>query len=429
MDSYTPNDEKKKEENFCSGDVEYRVIKSEELREKIKSGEKFTLVDCRPEDEYEAGHIPGALNVSIDSYTFGEDTVLKDSLKKIKETVGKEIHFVLIDSESGEEYMPKTKMLELVNYLPEERHEEVIFYCRRLDCTRSPMAARWAVSLGYRNVLRYEGGWQEWSNRAYTSEKKENQPGLGNPKVHELTEDIFAVTSLYHSGEPLAGVNAGIIFTKRSIVFIDSGMTIASAEFLWQIAKKRMKGDEKLYLILTHHHSDHVFGMRVMRDRKAKVIAHRIVKEELKDDNGRYKSFIIQIRGWNRIKGDEILGDVILSIPDRIIDKDTILKIDNEEIHLLVTPGHTPDSISVYHPISKTLFAGDTIYEGMRLNTRFGGPEEWKLWISQLECFKQLEINTIVPGHGKLCSKKEIDRNIAYLQKEIARKSSFNSRK
>ncbi len=194
-------------------------------------------------------------------------------------------------------------------------------------------------------------------------------------------------------------------------------MTIASGEFLWKTAQERLKGDEKLYLILTHHHSDHTFGMRVMKDKGAKIIAHKIVKEELKDDNGFYKNFIIKACGWDKKKGDEILGDVVIYMPDQCIEKDTTLNIDSEEIHLLATPRHVQDELSIYHAKSRTLFAGDTIYEIMRRpHVKFGGPDEWKLWIAQLERLKQLNIETIVPGHGKLCSKKVIDQNISSLK-------------
>ncbi len=255
------------------------------------------------------------------------------------------------------------------------------------------------------------------SRKDSCQEKTSDVPGLGNPEVHKLTENVYAVTGLYHSGKRNASVNAGIIFTTQSIIFIDSGMTIASAEFIWKTASDRARGNENLYLILTHHHSDHVFGMRVLKEKGAKAIAHRIAAEELKDDNGRYKRFIVERDGWNEEKGNLVYGDVLLSLPDQVIEKDTVLNIDGEEIQLLVTSGHSPDEISVYHPRSKTLFAGDTVYEGMPLTTHFGSPKEWKIWIGQLERLKQLEIHNIVPGHGSLCSKKELDRNIAYLKR------------
>ncbi|MDH4258463.1 MAG: MBL fold metallo-hydrolase, partial [Candidatus Aminicenantes bacterium] len=233
------------------------------------------------------------------------------------------------------------------------------------------------------------------------SEKQESveKPGLGNPVVHRLQDNVFAVTGLYHSSGGRFGTNAGIIFTKNSVIFIDSGMSIASGEFLWKTAQEKMKGNENLYLILTHHHSDHVFGMRVMEEKGAQVIAHKLVEGEfIEMDGEQYKRFLVERSGWSKEQGDLIFGDVVLSQPDVLVEKDTVLNIDGEEIHILVTPGHVPDELSVYHPGSRTLFAGDAIYEGSRLTTRFGGPEEWKLWISHLERFKKLDIAIIVPG-------------------------------
>ncbi len=149
----------------------FRTLSAEELLTKIQGGQPVFLIDCRPAEEYCAGHIPGAANVSMDSFSFGKDTVLKKAIEDIQEHVGKIVSFVLIDGESQEEYMPRSKMEELTDHLPKDRNQEVIFYCRRPDCTRSPMAIRWAAALGYRNVWRYEGGWQEWSQKRYPVEK------------------------------------------------------------------------------------------------------------------------------------------------------------------------------------------------------------------------------------------------------------------
>jgi len=249
-------------------------------------------------------------------------------------------------------------------------------------------------------------------------------PGLGAPEVTEITENVLAVTGLYHSAGNGFTVNAGIIFTSQSVIFVDSGMSIASGEFLWQVAEKRLKGDEDIYLILTHNHSDHVFGMHAIKERGAKVIAHKITGMWFRRLPGeQYKKFLAERDGWPPEKADEIFGNVIFSEPDEAIDRDTVLNIDGEEIHVLVTPGHVPSELSVYHPRSKILFAGDTIYEGSELTTRFGGLVHWKLWISQLERLKKLEILTIVPGHGKLCAEEEIDRNIGYLRREIEKRN------
>jgi rhodanese-related sulfurtransferase len=145
----------------------YKTMSAEELLSKTRAGTRCILIDCRPKEEFRAGHIPGAVNISIDSYTFGKQTVLKSSLGRIIAQVGRRMNFVLIDSSSNEQYMPRTKLLELMRLLPEDRNREVIFYCRRPECTRSPLAIRWALALGYKNIWRFAGGWKEWSAKKY----------------------------------------------------------------------------------------------------------------------------------------------------------------------------------------------------------------------------------------------------------------------
>ncbi len=88
------------------------------------------------------------------------------------------------------------------------------------------------------------GSWSTRYNNGCCQERPSSVPGLGNPKAHEIDENVYAITDLYHSAGEGFGTNAGIIFTSKSVVFIDAGMSIASGEFLWKVAEKRMKGGE-----------------------------------------------------------------------------------------------------------------------------------------------------------------------------------------
>ncbi len=89
--------------------------------------------------------------------------------------------------------------------------------------------------------------------------------------------------------------------------------------------------------------------------------------------------------------------------------------VGGEEIRLIPTPGHLESNISVYLPRARILFAGDTVYSGYPPTTRFGHPELWKRWIRSLELIKALNVDKIVPGHGPICGKEEVQRNIEYL--------------
>jgi len=209
-------------------------------------------------------------------------------------------------------------------------------------------------------------------------------------------------------------VNAGIIQTPESIIFIDSGMSAYSGAFLYNFAKERMKGDEDLYLILTHKDTDHCFGMNEMKKHGATVIAHEhsaeVIVEESDLSNNRIAKMI------KTTYTQDVLGDAVLSRPDQTFIQDTVLDL-GEEIHLLAVPGHTPGDIAIYHPRSKVLFAGDAILEGMDPYVR---PDSIsiKTWIRNLERLKELDIEWILPGHGVLSKSDIIDSNILFLMNE-----------
>ncbi|MFX0106676.1 MAG: MBL fold metallo-hydrolase, partial [Candidatus Hodarchaeota archaeon] len=239
--------------------------------------------------------------------------------------------------------------------------------------------------------------------------------GIGNPQIEEIAPGVFIITRLVHFFAEI-GVNAGIIFTPESIVFIDSGMSAYSGAYLWRFAKERMNGSEDLYLVLTHKDTDHCFGMNEIKKHGATVIAHEHTAEII--DAGRdLTKNIIANRVRKEYYPDDVLGEVILSRPEQTITKDTILNL-GDEIQILSIPGHTPGDIAVYHLRSKTLFAGDAILEGMNPYIR---PDSISIraWIKNLERLKELDINWILPGHGALSKPDIIDSNIQFLLREL----------
>lgn len=255
---------------------------------------------------------------------------------------------------------------------------------------------------------------------------------FGMAKLHRLAEKVYGVTKLFH---PFGSVNAGFVVTENFIVHIDAGTTISDGEYLLESSMEKLgKKPKGIWLVLTHHHSDHIFGMDAFK-KDAKVIAHKWVRRFLdhwtlpffRRTKDTYKAFIVKMIAnrlpYSREQVEEVLGDVKLSLPDEIFEGDSSLKIDGEDsVELIYTPGHVPSEISVFHQPSRILFAGDTIYEGMPLTTKFGGPKEWREWTKSLERLQQLDIKKIVPGHGNICGKEEIQRNIEYLEEMLAKR-------
>lgn len=238
--------------------------------------------------------------------------------------------------------------------------------------------------------------------------------GVGNPEIREVAPGVFVITRLVHFFAKI-GVNAGIIQTTESVIFIDSGMSAYSGAYLWNFAKERMNGDEELYLILTHKDTDHCFGMNEIKKYGATVIAHEHTAEIIHAERDLSQNSIAN-RVRKKFHPEDVLGNVILTRPEQTITHDTTLNL-GDEIKLLSIPGHTPGDIAIYHPRSKVLFAGDAISEGMDPYVR---PDSIsiKTWVRNLERLKELDIEWILPGHGALSKPDIIDSNILFLMHE-----------
>jgi rhodanese-related sulfurtransferase len=110
-------------ENFVAlvNDALTRIpeISSREVEMKRKAGEEFILIDTREEDEFNDGHLPGAIHLS-------------------KGIIERDIEEVVSDYD-----------------------KEIILYCG--GGYRSALAGDNLKKMGYTNVKSQAGGWREWN--------------------------------------------------------------------------------------------------------------------------------------------------------------------------------------------------------------------------------------------------------------------------
>ena len=233
----------------------------------------------------------------------------------------------------------------------------------------------------------------------------------------KITENVYAVVGLFH---PL-GVNAGFIVTSDGVVVVDSGWTVDSALTILGYAKAASRGKPVKYLIWTEHHSDHIFGSCVFVREGAKIIAHRSAVMFLKEIGG-IKSYVkfIKEKMKKESKGFSVADVVFNGVeevkPDIVVEYEKVLEVGDKEIMLIPLPGHTPSNMVVYLPQDKVLFSGDAVYSKYPPNTKFSTHKLIEEWIKGLEKLLELEIDVVVPGHGPLCGKSEIERNLRYLK-------------
>lgn len=198
-------------------------------------------------------------------------------------------------------------------------------------------------------------------------------------------------------------VNAYIIEQKDHLVVIDSLLLPQDSRALSDLALSLHKPVK--YLINTHFHSDHCLGNR-----------HVKTKNTIQINQEDY---------WQTIEREKALIN-----PDKYkpVDKNRLTKADltfrkNQQIDDLLiihTPGHSPDSACIYLPEEKALFSGDTVLNNSigcySLPYFFWGSCD-DLINSQKELLK-LDIKTIYSGHGiPLNDKDKLVSDLIYLQK------------
>ncbi|MDE1152671.1 MAG: rhodanese-like domain-containing protein [Micavibrio sp.] len=95
-------------------------IGREELKKRIDSKEDFLLIEALPEDSYNTGHIPGALQMVPEKIRQGGAN------------------------------------------LPADKATPIVTYCGSAECPKSRMAAEALEEQGFTNVSAYEGGKKDW---------------------------------------------------------------------------------------------------------------------------------------------------------------------------------------------------------------------------------------------------------------------------
>jgi cyclase len=205
--------------------------------------------------------------------------------------------------------------------------------------------------------------------------------------------------SVYCRIGELGDSNNGAIICDDCCVVVDTAtyldQTRKDLENLRKITERNIK-----FLINTHYHPDHTFGNMYFAD----IIAHEKCYNTLKE---RTPLFMERIR-----EEKERFEGFSMKLPN-IVFADELKLFTTPEIELTHYGGHTDGSITVYIPEEKVLFSGDLLFAGYH---PYMGDADIRTWIESLEQLLQLEITTIIPGHGKLCDKREIKVHIDYLQ-------------
>jgi glyoxylase-like metal-dependent hydrolase (beta-lactamase superfamily II) len=187
--------------------------------------------------------------------------------------------------------------------------------------------------------------------------------------------------------------NAGFVVTDDGVVVVDAlGSPALAEELLAQI--KLVTPQPVRYVIATHYHADHIYGLQAFKAAGATIWAHAEGREYLNSDNAkkRLEASRTELAPW-------INADTHLVEADRWLDQpQTHLKVGSYDFQIShAGPAHTPEDLVVFVPQLGVLFAGDLFFQG---RIPFVGQADSRLWIASITQLMQYQPKVVIPGHG-----------------------------
>ncbi|MFO7827466.1 MAG: MBL fold metallo-hydrolase [Bacteroidales bacterium] len=254
----------------------------------------------------------------------------------------------------------------------------------------------------------------------------------------ELSNNLYSITN---SG----GGNIVFLITKKGVVVVDAGGSPGNAQNIIQAIKSKTDSPIK-YLIYTHSHRDHIYGVSEFPD-DIKIIAHQNIVDNLKNytEPGLKNSLEntipeyleglkSQIENESQENSDDLekvkqqynlysnylkdLKKVKIRYPDITFTDSYKLKLKNERIFLEYPgPGHTNDNIVVKFSNHNVIHTGDLIFNGSvpYVITDHGANVE--NWINIVDDLYIENIKTVVPGHGEITDKEVFKDQANYFRK------------
>ena len=216
--------------------------------------------------------------------------------------------------------------------------------------------------------------------------------------MYKVSDNVYVETDI-------RGCNPGFVVTEEGIVMIDSPHK-PSDTLKWR-NEMRSKGEIR-YLINTEIHPDHVTGNFFF---PATVISHQGTRDALSSPP--YPDLIMDRLKSIDPKELSLMEGYYLKKPSITFSERLFLYLGHHTFELIHLPGHTASQIAVYIPKERVVFTGDNVFHNVQTFLHQAYPDEW---LRSLKKIGELDVDVIVPGHGKVCDKSYLKEQASFIE-------------
>lgn len=210
--------------------------------------------------------------------------------------------------------------------------------------------------------------------------------------VTEIAPGIYMLTG---AGGKFGGGNISLLVGEQ-VVLIDDAMVPTARPVLDAVKKTAGRGPD--FVINTHVHGDHVGGNALLQDDGSYVIAHDNIRKRL------------------LIKSDDAGGEG--GLPIITFSESVTFHVNGHEAYVFhVDSAHTDGDGVIHFRDDNVIHAGDIMFNNLFpfIDLDNGGSVDGYIAAQQKLIGMADDETVIVPGHGELGDKADLERDLAVL--------------